>query len=62
MDQYYTAADLAVKQQIISSMYPEKLIFENNEYRTPRINEVVKLILLNSNELEGKKNGTENRK
>ena len=30
---------LAVNQKIIGSIYPEKLIFENNAYRTTGINE-----------------------
>ena len=32
------------QRQIISSIYPEKLIFDGFQYRTPRLNEAVKLI------------------
>lgn len=41
---YYATADLSVKQQIIGSIYPEKLIFEKNSYRTMRVNDVVRWI------------------
>jgi site-specific DNA recombinase len=33
----YARGDLSTKQQIISSIFPEKLIFENNQYRTPKL-------------------------
>lgn len=41
---YYVSADLAAKQQIIGSTFPEKLVFENNSYRTTRVNEALCLI------------------
>jgi site-specific DNA recombinase len=56
--QYYTTADLSVKQQIIGSIFPEKLIFEKNSYRTIRVNEVVRWIcrpVADFGELEKKK-------
>ncbi len=37
-------AALSTKQRIISSMYPEKLVYENKTYRTPVINEAVRII------------------
>jgi site-specific DNA recombinase len=55
IDRYYTSAELEVKQKIISSIYPGKLIFENNAFRTNRISEVVKLISVTPSELETKK-------
>ena len=41
---YYQTASLSTKQRIISSMYPEKLVYENRTYRTPAINEAVRII------------------
>ena len=41
---YYQAASLSTKQRIISSIYPEKLVYENRTYRTPAINEAVRII------------------
>jgi len=44
LDKLFTAADLEVKRQIIGSTFPEKLIFENNTYRTASDNNVLLLI------------------
>ena len=44
LPKYFTNADLKAKQQLIGSICPEKLIFENNSYRTKRVNEVLTLI------------------
>jgi site-specific DNA recombinase len=57
IDKSYQAADLAIKQKIIGSIFPEKLIFENNKYRTNRINSVVGLITQRNNKLLGHKKG-----
>jgi site-specific DNA recombinase len=40
----YESGTVAQKRQIISSMYPEKLTFDGFQYRTPRLNEAVRLI------------------
>ena len=39
-------ADLTGKKQILSSIFSEDLIFDGKKCRTPRINEVLRLILL----------------
>lgn len=44
LPKYFTRADLKAKQQLIGSVCPEKLIFENKSYRTKRVNEVLALI------------------
>ena len=44
IDDLYQQADINSKRRIIGSIYPEKLQFENNSYRTTRINEAVLLI------------------
>ncbi|MGL6126918.1 hypothetical protein [Chryseobacterium artocarpi] len=36
----YTEGDIAVKRQIIGAIFPEKLEFDGNHYRTARINTV----------------------
>lgn len=44
LPKYFARADLKAKQQLIGSICPEKLIFENNSYRTARVNEVLAMI------------------
>ena len=44
----YDKADLATKQQLIGSVFPEKLTFENNQYRTKNMMKfVIRLALPN---------------
>ena len=40
----YNKAEVGTKQKIISSIFPENLIYENNNYRTTRINEIIELL------------------
>jgi len=52
----YENADIDKKREVISSMFPEKLHFENSSLRTGRVNEAVKYIyIINSNLGENKK-------
>ncbi|MBA3665618.1 MAG: recombinase family protein [Bacteroidetes bacterium] len=44
LDKYYETKNTEIKQKIIGSVFPEKLVFENNEYRTTKLNDVVVLI------------------
>ena len=44
IDKHFVEADLAGKQHIIGSIFAEKLIFENNRYRTTKENQAVTLI------------------
>ena len=44
LDRYYKQAAIEVKSKIVSSMFPEKLIFEEKKYRTLKVNEVLALI------------------
>jgi site-specific DNA recombinase len=55
LDTYYDARNTITKQRIVGSIFPEKLIFENNKYRTPRINEVVDLICRKDKPFGGEK-------
>ena len=57
LDAYYVAKNTEIKQKIIGSVFPEKLIFENNEYRTTKTNDVVTLICPTDKGLGKKKGG-----
>ena len=57
IDEYYVTKNTEVKQKIIGSMFPEKLIFENNQYRTTKTNDVVGLICPKDKDLGKKKGG-----
>ncbi len=52
----YVKATLEEKRKIIGSMYPEKLVFRENSYRTSRLNEAVKLIYTLGKDLSETKN------
>ncbi|HFG0471765.1 recombinase family protein [Flavobacterium psychrophilum] len=54
--EYYQKADLEIKQKIVGSIFPEKIIFSNNKYRTSQTNELLKLLTFNINELGNIKN------
>lgn len=55
LDGFYQKATLSEKQLIIGSVFPEKLIFEKNQFRTNRINEAIALMCMEPNNLEQKK-------
>ncbi len=57
LDKYYVSKNTEIKQKIIGSMFPEKLTFENNEYRTPKTNDAVALFCPTDKDLRGNKNG-----
>ena len=44
LDYLYESADSENKRDIISSMYPEKLVFDGFTLRTSRVNDVIRLI------------------
>lgn len=54
---YYSNATTATKRKILSSIFPENLIFENGTYRTPKINAVFSLLLNTSKDFSQKKAG-----
>ena len=58
LDRCYSKAETAQKRLIVSAIFPEKLEYENLQYRTPKLNEVASLILLVNKELGDNKNGT----
>lgn len=58
LEQLYVKSSVLKKRQIISSMFPEKLIFTKNGYRTPMLNEAVRLIFNVGEAFSKIKNGT----
>ena len=57
LDKYFVVKNTEVKQRIIGSMFPEKLYFKDNQYRTTKINEAVELFALKYKGLGQKKGG-----
>ncbi|WP_429062159.1 recombinase family protein [Chitinophaga sp. W2I13] len=53
---YYHQAPVEVKQKLIGSIFPEKLTYENNSFRTGKVNEVFALIASNNKAFEATKN------
>ncbi|HRN72197.1 MAG TPA: recombinase family protein [Ginsengibacter sp.] len=58
IDRRYENGDTEEKRVIVSSMFPENLVFNGTRHRTQRINSAVALIYLKTSKLQGKKNGT----
>lgn len=54
LSNYYSTSTLPVKQKIIGSIFPEKLIFDKENYRTAKPNAVLELLSLKVNELPAK--------
>ena len=54
---YYKEASTSTKKKLLGSLFPEKLIIENNEYRTTNMNALLTLIF-NSNKALVKKKPT----
>ncbi len=44
IDTLFDEADLDTKQAIVCSVFAEKLVYNKNESRTPKLNEAVSLI------------------
>lgn len=57
LDELYINADVADKRRIICYLYPNKLQFDGEIYRTPKSNTVVDLILLINRKLNKNKKG-----
>lgn len=53
----YHKADATIKQKIIGSIFPEKFIFQNNQVRTTKVNEMINRIVNKINESKGYKKG-----
>ncbi|WP_269236524.1 hypothetical protein [Flavobacterium flavigenum] len=46
LSRVYKEGDIELKRKVISSIYPEKLVFDGTTYRTPRVNVIARSILL----------------
>ncbi len=57
LDERFTSADIQGKRQIIGSIFPEKLQFSENGFRTAKVNEAVQLIYNLGVAFEGIKKG-----
>ena len=57
LDTLYSEISLERKTRLLSSIFPEKLFFENNKYRTPILNKVMLLYLNIDKGLREKKTG-----
>ena len=57
LEKTFNLADPKQKREILSSIFPEKIIFDGKNCRTPRLNEVLYQILLIDNNLGENKNG-----
>lgn len=51
---FYRRADVRIKKKLISSIFPEKLQFQKNDYRTTKLNSVFAQIIATSNDLTKK--------
>ncbi len=58
IDTLFDEADLDTKQAIVCSVFAEKLVYDKNECRTPKLNEAVSLLLNISKDYSPNKNGT----
>lgn len=57
LPEFYATADSDVKRAIVSSIYPEKWVFDGEKHRTPEINEAAQLIYHINRNLRHKKTG-----
>jgi site-specific DNA recombinase len=57
IDKLFADADLDGKQNLLCSVFPEKIIFDKNDCRTPKLNPAITLIRNTVKELTGIKKG-----
>jgi site-specific DNA recombinase len=57
VNELYENVDLEDKKKLLSSIFPEKLYFDGKKCRTPRMNEVLRLVLLTDEASKKKKTG-----
>jgi len=56
LDTHYGNMSVSKKRELIGSIFPEKIVFDGKEYRTPRLNEAARLIYMINNDLYSTKN------
>lgn len=57
MTDIFQRADTETKKRIVSLNFPGRLIFQNEKVQTPKISDVLSLIMLNDSKLQGIKKG-----
>lgn len=57
LDEVCEKGDNKIKREIIGSIYPEKIVFDGDNFRTARFNEVVQLIYTLGNGFSEKEKG-----
>ena len=55
IEKFLADAPVEVKCKLISSMFPEKVVFDGSKYRTKSYNKVLDLIYQETNKLRGDK-------
>ena len=58
IDRRYENGDIEEKRVVLSSMFPDFLVFDGTQHRTPKINSAILLMYQNTSKLQDKKNGT----
>lgn len=63
LDKYYSVADLEIKDKLLSSIFPNKLIYENGKYRTNSEDNIISLLSgkFNNIDLSKKEKASQNR-
>jgi hypothetical protein len=56
LPKYFTDGDLTAKQQILGSILAEKLVFDENKYRTIKLKSIVSLICRPGKDFKGSRN------
>lgn len=57
IDKFYSEADLEIKDKLISSVFPDRLIYQNGNYRTNGTDNIISLLCGNFAETEATKTG-----
>ena len=55
LHEHYSKASIGIKQKLIGSIFPDKLIYDRKKYRTTKINKVLSLLTNNNKCLENSK-------
>lgn len=57
LDTHYGNLPVSKKRELISSIFLEKIVFDGENYRTPKVNEAARLIYMINSDLYSKKTG-----
>ena len=52
LKRFYMESPLEIEQKIVSSIFPEKLVFKENSYQTSKVNEAFLLLTKTINEIQ----------